>query len=186
MRDRRYVAEINLITQTSRKADGSGTVPDRVFCRVRIYDQPRKYLTKGDDKEWLFPDDTGRSKEMWFGIERGKGLNWGLPYNASYNHVTGNGFVQGDMIYEPNALENGKIWNRVKRQYFGDAIGKFFGLRIWADTKFDAKIYFIDIAKGLPLDFRLPWGSKVEDIMKPLNQGGNWDPNKPYELRNYQ
>ena len=66
------------------------------------------------------------------------------------------------------------------------AIGKFFGLRIWADTKFDAKIYFIDIAKGLPLDFRLPWGSKVGDIMKPLNQGGNWDPNKPYELRNYQ
>lgn len=186
MRDRRYVAEINLITQTSRKADGSGTVPDRVFCRVRIYDQPRKYLPKGDDKEWLFPDDTGRSKEMWFGIERGKGLNWGLPYNASYNHVTGNGFVQGDMIYEPTTLENGKIWNRVKRQYFGDAIGKFFGLRIWADTKFDAKIYFIDIAKGLPLDFRLPWGSKVGDIMKPLNQGGNWDPNKPYELRNYQ
>ena len=57
-------------------------------------------------------------------------------------------------------LENGKIWNRVKRQYFGDAIGKFFGLRIWADTKFDAKIYFIDIAnvKGLPLDFRLQIG----------------------------
>lgn len=186
MRDRRYVVEINLITQTSKKADGSGTVPDRVFCRVRIYDQPRKYLPKGDDKEWLFPDDTGRSKEMWFGIEKGKGLNWGLPYNASYNHVTGNGFVQGDTIYEPTTLENGKIWNRVKRQYFGDAIGKFFGLRIWADTKFDAKIYFIDIAKGLPLDFRLPWGSKVEDIMKPLNQGGNWDPNKPYELRNYQ
>ena len=32
----------------------------------------------------------------------------------------------------------------------------------------------------LPLDFRLPWGSKMGDIMKPLNQGGNWDPNKPF------
>ena len=90
------------------------------------------------------------------------------------------------MIYEPNALENGKIVNYYKKQYFGDAIGKFFSLRIWADPnqKFYSKIYFIDIAKGLPLDFRLPWGTKVRDIMKPLKQGGNWDQDKPYELRN--
>lgn len=184
MRDQRVMVEINLITQTSRKAGGSGTVPDRIFFRVRIYDKPRKYFPA--TKQWAFPEDTGRSKEMWFGIERGKGLNWGLPYNASYNHVTGNGFVQGDMIYEPDALPNGKIINMVKKQYFGDAIGRFFGLRIWADNKFDSKIYFIDIAKGLPLDFRLPWGTKVGDIMKPLNQGGNWDQDKPYELSNFQ
>ena len=31
MRDQRFMVEINLITQTSRKAGGSGTVPDRIF-----------------------------------------------------------------------------------------------------------------------------------------------------------
>ena len=179
MRDQRFVVEVNIITQTSRRA--TETVPERMFFRVRVYDKPRKYVK--NKKQWVFPDDTGRSKEMWFGIEKNKGLNWGLPYNTSYNHVTGNGFVQGDTIYEPAPLENTRIPNKVKTQYSGDAIGKHFGLRIWADTKFDAKIYFVDIAKGLPLNSRLPWGTKVEDIMKPLNRGGNWDPDKPYVLK---
>ena len=179
MRDQRFMTEINIITQTSKR--GTETVPERMFFRVRIYDKPRKSLGK---RKWDFPEDTGRSKEMWFGIEGGKGLNWGLPYNTFYNHVTGNGFVQGDTMYEPAVLENTKIRNRVKQQYSGDAIGKHFGLRIWADTKFDAKIYFIDVAKGLPLSTRLPWGTKVEEVMKPLNRGGNWDQDKPYVLKN--
>ena len=180
MRDQRFVVEINIITQTSKR--GTETVPERMFFRVRVYDRPREYVK--NKKQWVFPASTGRSKEMWFGIERGRGLNWGLPYSASYNHVTGNGFVQGDTMYEPAPLENTTIRNLRKTQYTGDAIGKHFGLRIWADSKFDAKIYFIDVAKGLPLNTRLPWGTKVEEVMKPLNRGGNWDQDKPYVLKN--
>lgn len=185
MRDQRFVAEINIITQTSKKSVAAErmTVPERIFFRVRMYDKPRKSMGK---RRWAFPEDTGRSKEMWFGIEKNKGLKWGLPYNAPYNQVTGNNFVQGDVMYEPLPLENEKITNKYATSYSGDAIGKHFGLRIWADEgqDFDAKIYFVDVAKGLPLDFRLPWGTKVRDIMKPMNQGGNWDPDKPYVLKN--
>ena len=86
-------------------------------------------------------------------------------------------------MYVTKLLENLKIENKYDKRYAGDAIGKHFGLRVWADGNFDAKVYFVDIAKGLPLDFRLPWGTEVKDIMKPIDQGGQWDPVKPYELQ---
>lgn len=181
MRDTRYVTEINMITQTRKKADSSGTVAERIFFRVRVYDKPRAY-NKAKAK-WLFPEKTGRSKEMWFGVEGGKTLNWGLPYNKAFSRDKGNGFGRGDVMYVTKLLENLKIENMHDKRYAGDAIGKHFGLRVWADGNFDAKVYFVDIAKGLPLDFKLPWGTELKDIMKPIDQGGNWDPVKPYELQ---
>ena len=90
------------------------------------------------------------------------------------------GYQQGDARY---VLANmGRSFTSATGASSNEVIGNLFGMRAWAQGAFKAKIYFIDIAKGLPLDFTLPSGNKVRDVIKSTADGGNWDPDKPFRF----
>lgn len=184
MRNARYVTQINVITQTKKSA--GKTLPERIFCRVRVYDQGRKY--DDDNEDWLFPRGTGRSKDMWFGLASDGELlplYWGLPINQAVSSTTGaltGTFERGDVAYALKDMANTVINNKDNPGYSGRAIGKTWGLRIWGG-KLKANIYSINITEGLPLDYKLPWTKRNGQPLTVKEAMGQWDPVKPYELQ---
>lgn len=179
----RYTTELNVITQTRKVSDNPlVTEPVRMFCRARVYDKPKEY--DEDKQQWLFPERTGRSKEAWFGLEGTKTTYWDVlknePISGTINDAL---FGRGDVLYLLQDMDNKEIPNKDNPSYKGYAIGKTWGLRIWGGGAMKATIYFVDIAKGLPLEFELPWGKKVKDIVKSVADGGEWNPDAPYELK---
>lgn len=168
MREHRYVTEINIITQTKKDEGSEGKRrPEALFYRIRVYDKKREY--NDDTEEWFFPAGTGRSKVMWFGFD---GLKWSLPDERA--GVPANP-QKGDVVYTLSAMKNKLIQNGTWDK--GYALGKKWGMRIYGAGAVDAEIYWVDIAKGLPLDERLPNGKTVKEMM------GDWDPEKPYDLK---
>ena len=185
MRDHRFTTEVNIVVQTSKKSfEPVVTEPERIFCRVRVYDRAREYNER--TKQWFFPEGTGRSKEMWYGLEEGKDMIWELPLGEKSSVDSGKRFERGDVCYKLKDMANEKITNYYNKNFWGYALAKSFGLRVWGGSGYRAKIYFVDIAKGLPLTDKLPWGTVVGDIIKPIEKGGNWNPDAPYQPKQPQ
>lgn len=111
---------------------------------------------------------------------------WELPLGEKSSVDSGKRFERGDVCYKLKDMANEKITNYYNKNFWGYALAKSFGLRVWGGSGYRAKIYFVDIAKGLPLTDKLPWGTVVGDIIKPIEKGGNWNPDAPYQPKQPQ